>query len=139
MVRPSVPNAREAQEHRYTFVPMPMDEPPMDARTFNHYFHKPHLADDSATWIARFPQLLDASLFYGSEKLAKGWGVEIVEDRNWVLFVGANVLLLLVSGLLAALYACVADDRQTGVALGAWLTAVQGLGTTALFLRWTGG
>ena len=137
MKRPSVPDPKDAQQYKYVFDPMPMDEPPMDARTFNHYFHKPHPADDTNVWITRFPQLCDTSLFYNNERLAKGWGIEIIEDRNWRLFVCANVLALLASGAVAAVFSYTKDDRLTGVAIGAWLSTVQTLGITALLWHWT--
>lgn len=137
MKRPSVPEPQEAQRYKYVFDPIPMDEPPMDKRLFNHYFHKLHLADTSATWIRRFPQLSDTSLFYGQEKLAKGWGIEITEDRNWMLFTCANILALIVSGTVAGISAWSMGDKQTGVAIGAWLTAVQTLTITAVFWHWT--
>ena len=137
MKRPSVPEPQEAQHYKYVFDPVPMDEPPIDKRTFNHYFHKVHLADTSATWIKRFPQLSDASLFYSQEKLAKGWGIEITEDRNWMLFAYANILALIISGALAGLSSWLMNDKQTGVAIGAWLTAVQTLTITAVFWHWT--
>lgn len=137
MKRPSVPNPQEALNYHYISDPVPMDEPPMDARTFNHYFHKPHEAHADDTWIQRFPQLLDVSLFYSQEKLAKGWGIEIIEDKNWMVFVCANVAVLLLSGAFAGLYSYGKSDAPTGVAIGAWLTAVQGLGVNALLWRWT--
>ncbi|KAL8811659.1 MAG: hypothetical protein Q9200_001629 [Gallowayella weberi] len=137
MARPSVPKPQEARDHNYIFDPIPMDEPPIDSRTFNHYFHKPHLGDPSVTWIKRFPQLQDSSLFYSNEKLAKGWGIEITEDRNWILFVCANLMALMLSGTIAGLYIFLAKDAQTGVAIGAWLSAVQTLGVNGLFWHWT--
>ncbi|KAL6714320.1 hypothetical protein ACLMJK_007743 [Lecanora helva] len=137
MKYPSMPKPEEARHYKYVFDPVPMDEPPMDKRTFNHYFHKPHLADDSATWVRRFPQLSDKSLFYSQEKLAKGWGIEITEDKNWMLFIWANVFALIISGAVAGISSWLMDDNQAGVAIGTWLTAVQTLITTALFWRWT--
>lgn len=87
--------------------------------------------------MKRFPQLNDSSLFYKPEKLAKGWGLEITEDRNWMLFVVASIVILLVSGAVAGIYAWRTDDKTTGVAIGAWLTAVQMLSVTLVFWRWT--
>ena len=136
MTRPSVPQPQEAKTYNYVFNPVPMDEPPMDERTFNHYFHKPHEADGAATWITRFPQLIDSS-FNSKEKLAKGWGIEIIEARNWMLFFYANVIALLLSGIIAGLISFYMHDKQTGVAIGAWLSTIQTLMVTALFWQWT--
>lgn len=137
MKRQCMPDAAEAQEYHYSFDPIPMDEPAIDARTFHHYLRYPHDADPSQAWMKRFPQLNDASLFYHPEKLAKGWGLEITEDRNWTLVVVANIVALLISGAVAGLFARLAKDNATGVAIGAWLTAVQTLCITAVFWRWT--
>ncbi|KAL8789481.1 MAG: hypothetical protein Q9213_001094 [Squamulea squamosa] len=137
MACPSVPQPKEARDYHYVFDPIPMDEPPMDPRTFNHYLQNPHLGDHSETWIKRFPQLEDTSLFYSNEKLAKGWGIEITEDRNWTLIVCVNLLVLLLSGATAAIYGYCFKDAQTGVAIGAWLSTMQTLGVTCLFWQWT--
>jgi len=137
MARSCMPETGEAHSYHYVFDPTPMDLPPIDTHTFNHYFHKPHLADTSETWIRRFPQLHDVSLFDGNEKLAQGWGFEITEDRNWTIFVCANLASLLVSGALAGLSAHFLKDNSTGVAIGVWITTVQTLVITALFWHWT--
>ncbi|KAK0897901.1 hypothetical protein LTR02_010448 [Friedmanniomyces endolithicus] len=137
MQRQCMPNATDAQQYHYTFDPVPMDEPAIDTRTFHHYLQNPHDADPSQAWMKRFPQLNDSSLFYKPEKLAKGWGLEITEDRNWMLFVVASIVILLVSGAVAGIYAWRTDDKTTGVAIGAWLTAVQMLSVTLVFWRWT--
>ena len=137
MVRPSVPNSQEAREYNYVFAPIPMDEPPMDPRTFNHYFQKPHNADVAETWIKRFPLLQDSSLYYSNEKLAKGWGIEITEDWNWPLLIITSLIGLLVSGAIASTYSVLTRDPQTGVAIGAWLTAAQALFATAVLWRWS--
>lgn len=138
MARPSMPKKDEAQLYHYEFDPVPMDEPPIDSNTFNHYFHKPHLLDPLAAWIKRFPELNNASFYWGDKKLAIAWGFEIVEDRNWMLFVGANLIALLVSGAVAGVSAYFMNDNATGVAIGAWLTAVQTLLVSGLFWHWTG-
>ena len=137
MKRPSMPKKDEVLHYKYVFDPVPMDEPPMDKATFNHYFHKPHLADTSATWITRFPQLSDTSLFYTGGKLAKGWGIEITEERNWILLMCENTLALLIIGAVAGVSSWLMKDKATGVAIGIWLTAVQTLTVTLVFWRWT--
>jgi hypothetical protein len=138
MKQQSMPSESEAKQYHYDFDPMPMDEPPIDSRTFHHYFKNPHLADPSQTWMTRFPQLNHDSLYYNAEKLAKGWGMEITEDRNPWLFVVCNLISLLFSGAMAAIYAVLTKDNATGVAIGAWLTTVQAIIVTAVLWRWTG-
>lgn len=74
MKSPSVPNPQEAKDYHYTFEPVPMDEPPMDTRTFNHYFHKPRHAEWEQIWVTRFPRLHSASLYHSNKFLPKGRG-----------------------------------------------------------------
>ena len=137
MKRPSMPEPEEAKHYKYVFDPVPMDEPPMPAHIFNHYFHKPHLADTSAKWITRFPQLADSSLFYSHEKLAKGWGIEITEDRNWTLFMCATIFVLLINGVIAGLASWLMRNKAIGVGIGTWLTVVESLIITVVFWHWT--
>jgi len=136
MVRNAMPSAIDANTYQYNFDPIPMDEPPIDADTFNHYFHKPHLADLSAVWIERFPQLHDVSLFYSPNR-PPSWGFEIMETRNFLLFAIMNLIGLLLSGLVAFLSARFLKDKSTGVAIGSWLTATQALVLAILFWYWT--
>jgi hypothetical protein len=55
-----------------------------------------------------------------------------------MMFFGANIAALVVGGALAGVSALYLKENPTGVAIGAWLTAVQALAVTALFWRWTG-
>ncbi|KAL9055750.1 MAG: hypothetical protein Q9162_003386 [Coniocarpon cinnabarinum] len=137
MQRPSFPTPKQARDFNYTFKPSPMDEPPMPSPIFNHYFQHPRPTHNTAKWIKRFPQLLDTSLFYNNEELAKGWGIEIIEDRNWLLLICANIIALLIGGATATIYAVCTKDVQTGVAIGTWLCAAQTLTLNALLWRWT--
>ncbi|KAL9087902.1 MAG: hypothetical protein Q9165_006464 [Trypethelium subeluteriae] len=137
VMKTAVPTEEEAAQYKYTFDPIPMDEPPMDPRTFNHYFRYPHEADTDATWIERFPKLEDVSLYWNGPKLAKGWGIEITEERNWMLFVCATLIGLLISGTVAGLCAHFMHNISAGLAIGSWLSAVQSLANAALFLHWS--
>ena len=132
-----MPTKEEAKEYQYTFDPVPMDEPPMPPNIFHHYFSDPQHVEDVAAWITRFPKLDGKSLNFAGERLAKGWGVEILEDRNWTIFVVANTLLIFLSGVIAAIYARVTGDNQTAVAIGAWLSAMQTIVASAILYRWT--
>ena len=109
----------------------------MNQRLFNHFFQKPHKAGDEDFWVARFPKLQDASLFYDKNKLAVGWGIEIVEKGNWELFLGVNLAALMISGAVAGISCWALKDNQTGISIGAWLSAVQTVTLSLLFLRWT--
>ena len=114
-----------------------MDEPVMPPQIFMHYFNSTTQAHTEAIWVERFPHKLGDSIFYQSKPLTVGWGIEIEEDRNWTLFVIVQLIVLLISGAVAATYASITTDVASGVAIGAWLTAVQALIVILLFFRWT--
>jgi hypothetical protein len=68
--------------------------------------------------------------------MAQGWGIHLEERPDWPLFAAMNFILLLVSGMVTGIYSWKMKDTQTGVALGAWLTAVQTMGLTVVFFWW---
>ncbi|MCJ1383714.1 hypothetical protein MMC17_006828 [Xylographa soralifera] len=131
------PPKREVDEHRYWYDPAPMDEPPMPADEFMHYFNTPAEAHPNRAWTRRFPQKLQNSLLFSTELLAPGWAIEITEGPNWLLVCVYNFIGVFVSGFVAGVYAVVKQDNTTGVAIGAWLTALQALLGAMLFFRWS--
>lgn len=84
-------------------------------------------------WGMRLPWKLGPAL----APMAQGWGIHLEERPDWPLFAAIMCLFLLLSGLVAGIYSWKTGDNQTGVAIGVWLTAVQAMGMTALFFRWT--
>jgi hypothetical membrane protein len=80
-------------------------------------------------WGMRLPRKLGPGL----APMAQGWGIYLEERPDWALFAAFMFLLSLISGLVAGLYCWRTGDNQTGVAIGAWLTAVQGMGMSAIF------
>jgi hypothetical protein len=109
----------------------------MDPEIFMHFFSKVTLAHNEAIWTTRFPQKLDNSLFYGAKPLTVGWGIQIAEGPNWLLFSTCMLIALLISGAVAALYGHFAKDIPSGITIGTWLTAVQGLVLTILLFVWS--
>lgn len=69
--------------------------------------------------------------------MAQGWGIHLEERPDWQLFAGFMFLFPLLGGLVAGIYSFKTGDHATGVAIGAWLTAAQPMGMTALFFWWT--
>ena len=133
---PSLPPKKEVDEGRYEYDPVPMDEPVIPPEIFVHFLFKPTMAHNRADWITRFPHKLGDSIFFQSKPLTAGWGIEIHEERNWQLFRASQLVGVLLSGGVAAIYAVFKKDVPTGVTIGGWLTAVQGLILTLLFFRW---
>jgi hypothetical protein len=69
--------------------------------------------------------------------MSHGWGIYLEERSNWHLFAVLMFVLLLSSGVVAGIYSWKTKDHPTGVAIGAWLTAVQTMGVAAVFFWWT--
>jgi hypothetical protein len=84
-------------------------------------------------WGPRLPRKLGPSL----TSMAPAWGIHLEERPDWPLFAAVNFISLLASGAIAGIYSWKTKDTPTGVAIGAWLTAVQAMGVTAVFFGWT--
>jgi hypothetical protein len=84
-------------------------------------------------WGPRLPRKLGPSL----TPMAQGWGIHLEERPDWALFAAMNFFSLLISGAIAGIYSWKMKDTPTGVAIGAWLTAVQAMGVMAIFFWWT--
>ncbi len=85
-------------------------------------------------WGERLPWKVGPSLVV---PMSQGWGIQLEESPDWPLFFALMFLILLMSGLVAGIYAWQTKDHQTGVAIGAWLTTVQAMGMSAVFFWWT--
>lgn len=106
---------------------------PMPPQVFLHFLEKTTDAHAEATWTSRFLHKVNDSFYSCAEPLAVGWGIHIEEGRNWLLYCTLNFIVLLSSGGVAALYAVLQTDTPTGVAIGTWLTAVQGIVVAIVF------
>ncbi len=88
-------------------------------------------------WVKKFPYRLDLSLRDNGTPQEVGWGIEIEEGPNMLLFSLISLALVLSNGLVAGTYGALMKAPATGIAIGSWLTAVQALIVTVLFFRWT--
>ncbi|KAL9040600.1 MAG: hypothetical protein Q9214_004423 [Letrouitia sp. 1 TL-2023] len=129
---PSIPPKDEVTAGNYVYNPCPIDEPPIDNRTFFHHFYSPASLHPYMMWGPRIPRKLGRSL----TPMAQGWGIHLEECPDWPLFAAVNFISLLISGAIAGIYSWKTKDTQTGVAIGTWLTAVQVMGMTAIFFWW---
>lgn len=105
----------------------------MDSRTFLHHFYLPASKHPEIMWGPRLPRKLGDSL----GPMAQGWGIHLVERPDWPLFSAIMSILILISGAIAGVYGWKNGDPATGVAIGAWLTAVETLAASAVFFWWT--
>ncbi|KAB8202235.1 hypothetical protein BDV34DRAFT_228561 [Aspergillus parasiticus] len=130
---PSLPPEAEVKAGKYRYIPCPIDEPPMDNRTFFHHFYSSASKHPDTMWGPRLPWKLGPGL----GPMASGWGIHLEEEPDWLLFAALMFLFLLLSGVAAGIYSWRTGDHPTGVAIGTWLMAVQAMGATALFFWWT--
>jgi len=130
--QPSIPPEEEVNAGNYKYDPCPIDEPSMHYWTFLHHFYSPASEHPDILWGPRLPRKLGPSL----TPMNQGWGIHLEEGPDWVLFTVLNLIFLLVSGGIAGIYSWKTKDSQTGVAIGAWLTAVQAAGIAAVFFWW---
>ena len=137
MANPSLPPESEVALGRYEYAPCPMDELPMPSHIFMHHFRstKPLQDHPLLQWAPRLPHKLETSLYFSSDVLAVGWGVQILEGPNWGLIWTILTAATLLSGLIAALSAVILHDKATGVAIGAWLTTIQAMALAAVFFQ----
>ena len=131
--RPSIPPPAEVETKRYEYEPCPIDEPPMDSDVFMHYLSAPDTEHtEELFWTLRFPRRINESFL---QNPGVGWGIQILEGPNWPLFWTFTTICTLLSGLIAGLFAWLKRDTASGVAIGAWLTAVQTMIVTTVFFR----
>jgi hypothetical protein len=129
---PSIPSEEEVDAGNYKYDPCPIDGLPIHHITFFHHFYAPASKHPDSMWAARLPWKLGPGL----GPMAQGWGIQLEEHANWPLFAAFMCFLLLLSGIVAVIYCWRTGDHSTGVAIGAWLTAVQTMGITAVFFWW---
>ncbi|SCV40311.1 uncharacterized protein FFB14_07450 [Fusarium fujikuroi] len=129
---PVVPPKEEVENGKYVYTPCPIEEIPMDSRTFFHHFYSPASKHPYAFWGLRLPRKLGPKL----GPMTQGWGIHLEESPDWSLFTLLMFILLLLSGLVAGLYSWRTGDHQSGIAIGAWLTTVQAMGVASLFFWW---
>lgn len=127
-----MPGVEDVKAGRYRYAPCPIDEPPMDSRTFLHYFYSPASIHPDMIWSTRLPWKIGPR----QGLMAQGWGIHLEEQPDWPLFAALMCFFLIINGLVAGIFAWKTGDNSTGVAIGTWLTAVQAMGTTALFFWW---
>jgi hypothetical protein len=107
----------------------------MDSDTFLHYLLTPAEKHPDIIWGPRLPYKLGESLAESHTPLAQAWGIQISESINHALVASIMFIIVLLSGLIAGFYAWATRDNQSAIAIGTWLTTVQAMGLTAVYLR----
>ncbi|KAG9204112.1 hypothetical protein G6514_001749 [Epicoccum nigrum] len=132
-----LPPEDEIAAKRYEYNPQPPVPPPMDSRTFLHYFHKhnAHSQSRSAKYVNRLPKKLGESLSrsLGVDDLLEGWGIHIIEGPNKVAICWALFLVLVASLAVSIVYDFLTRSGESGFAIGQWMVAALTVGLSALY------
>ena len=141
----AVPPETDVKEGRYHYHECPLDLlPPIDPRTFFHYFweHQSHPASRGShafdtLFYNRMPKNLGSSILQQGNlgKLNLGWGVHIIEGRNKPLLAWLATAILVFSFAISLTYDLVLKNKESGFAIGQWMVAVLTATLTAVYFH----
>lgn len=121
----------------YEYTLQPPVPPPMDSRTFLHYFWKHHVHSQTtnARYVHRLPKKVGESLtrHLGSDELRDGWGIHILEGPNKAAICWAALGVLVISFVVSVAYDVITKGEEAGFAIGQWLVGVGALVLSALY------
>lgn len=124
----SIPPEVEVEQSRYDYFECPLDPlPPIDHRTFYHYFwnHESHSYSSSDLFLKRLPKKLNTSMREQSiyVGLNLGWGLHIIEGPNKPLLSIYVIAILLISFVTSVVYSAVMKTQERGFGIGQWMVA----------------
>ncbi|KAJ8110407.1 hypothetical protein OPT61_g6744 [Boeremia exigua] len=132
-----LPSEEEITAKRYEYSLQPPVPPPIDSRTFLHYFykHNAHSHSTSAKYVNRLPKKLGDSLTrsLGVDDLLEGWGIHIIEGPNKVAICWALMIVLIASLGMSIGYDFVTKSGDSGFAIGQWMVAALTVALSALY------
>lgn len=133
----AIPSVAEMAAEGYAYYPCPLRPPPIPANIFLHHLSKPG-KHPKLLWGNRIPQKLHNSILQAQtpNDLVTGWGVHIIEGLNKTSVLLCSLVGLLISGIVAVVWAVVKDDVQGGFGIGAWLTSVQAIVVMLVVTKW---
>ncbi|KAF2626859.1 hypothetical protein BU25DRAFT_73993 [Macroventuria anomochaeta] len=132
-----LPSEEIIASKQYEYNLQPPVPPPMDSRTFLHYFykHNAHSQSTSAKYVSRLPKKLGDSLTrsLGVDELLEGWGIHIIEGPNKVAICWALMVVLVASFGVSIGYDLITQSGDSGFAIGQWMVAALTVGLSALY------
>nr|OQO29355.1 hypothetical protein B0A51_06935 [Rachicladosporium sp. CCFEE 5018] len=125
----AIPPREEVVEKRYHYFESPLKTlPSMPKQTFYQYFyrHERDCASRSILFCDRLPKKLGSSLTTttGADQLAFGWGLHIIEGPNKPFLATLVAIILIVSFMVSVFYDVLAGNKESGFAIGQWVTGV---------------
>ncbi|KAF2115948.1 hypothetical protein BDV96DRAFT_574857 [Lophiotrema nucula] len=122
---------------QYEYNLQPPVPPPIDSRTFLHYFwkHGKHSHSTSARYVDRLPKKLGDSLLrsLGSDELREGWGIHILEGPNKPVICWILLVVLVGSFGIALGYDLIMKNGDSGFGIGQWMVAALTVALSALY------
>jgi hypothetical protein len=135
---PEVPPPEEVQiERTYDYVPCPMSIDPSglnDEKLHSLFKTGQHF---DRFWLDFFPKRLKDELQYTRSRpeVNMSWGIHIVEGVNWERVSMLSLVLYLMGTVFAIVYIAITHDTGGGFSMGAFLSALPGLGILVLQLK----
>ena len=134
---PGLSPPSEVTSQRYHYKPCPLsdDEVPMPDHLFYHFFYHPS-GHSRAGWIHRLPKKLHESIFNNTDEFPVGWGIHIIESLDWCVVLTLVLTGLIISGVIAIVWASVTKDVQSAFAIGGYFATAQAVWMGALYFKW---
>jgi len=140
----AIPPASEVKAETWHYYQCPLDPlPPIDRRTFYHFFysdpgeHPPtgNRARD-LMYHDRLPKKLNTSMLLGQNaEDVFGWGLHIIEGPNKPVIAWSATIIVAASFVVALVYDLVQRNGDSGFAIGQWLVAVLSAALTATYFH----
>lgn len=86
--------------------------------------------------MPRFPRELETSLLKSAAPAAFGWGIHIEEGPDFAALFRANFIVVLLSGVAAALWTLFKNDFQGAFGFACWVIAVINSLLVAYMFKW---
>ena len=133
-----LPPPEEVSNQRYHYIPCPLVniEEVIPDHIFFHLFYDP-APHYNSKWMRRLPKKLDQSIFDSTDQIPVGWGMHIVETANLHIVLLALLIGLIISGVVAVVYACKMRDVQGGFGIGAYFATVLTVWMSAMYFKWS--
>ncbi|KAK3295275.1 uncharacterized protein B0H64DRAFT_143713 [Chaetomium fimeti] len=133
----AIPTVAEMAAEGYAYHPCPLRPPPIPANIFLHHLSKPG-QHPKLLWGNRIPQKLHKSILQiqTPDDLVTGWGVHIIEGLNMTTVLLCSLAGLLVSMIVAVVWAVVKGDVQGAFGIGAWVTSVEAILVMLVVTKW---
>jgi hypothetical protein len=136
----SLPPESEVKGGNYHYYECLLDPlPPIDHRTFMHYFwhHERHKNSMSDIFLSRLPKKMNTSM-RGQERhdqINLGWGVHIIEGPNKKAISLGLFVTVLLSFIVSLSYSIATHTTESGFGIGQWIVATLTVGLSAVYFH----